>query len=254
MRSTTTTASPPKSGRSVSSRSIGSQSITRVVPFAVAGMLTIISATLHGRLSGRWNATDHFAAGAERLTSLPKEFGPWEVLEQKTLPESSVEMLQCAAYRHCSYRHRETGEVVDMVVLLGPVGPIAAHTPEVCYPSSNYQMLDQRRRTTIDYSTPNNQPTRAEVWGVSFEENSVATQRVRVYYGWSLGDRWTAPEEARFAFAGNQRLYKIQLATHLPPTGDNGDRVGDDAGQRFLKACLPILQEFLISHHTRHST
>ena len=70
---------------------------------------------------------------------------------------------------------------------------------------------------------------------------------LRVYYGWSEGGPWLAPDSSRLAFAGRPYLYKIQVASQHAP-GDAPE--ADDPCLQFLKAFLPVLKDHLVPHAT----
>ena len=116
--------------------------------------------------------------------------------------------------RLCSrqYENRKTGEIVTVAVLLGPAGPISVHTPDVCYSSQDYTVLGAPEQTRFG----GGEGSQDELWSTSLRSTSLTAGNLRVYYGWSTGGPWSAPGDARFAFAGQPYLYKIQVAGPLP--------------------------------------
>ena len=70
---------------------------------------------------------------AAKLEELPTEFGDWQLVENQELPESAQNQLHCYGYTLQVYDNTKTGGRVTVAVLFGPRGPIAVHTPEICY-------------------------------------------------------------------------------------------------------------------------
>ena len=100
----------------------------------VIGLL-LISTLVHGWLSGRWYVAKDLYQAGEKLEELPKQIGAWQQIESNGLDDSVAEMLQCYGSIVREYRHGDTGEQVTVALLLGPRGPIAVHTPDICYSS-----------------------------------------------------------------------------------------------------------------------
>ncbi len=160
----------------------------------------------------------------------------------------------CGAQGYLSrqYVNEISGESVNVSIIFGPPGPIAEHTPEVCFSSRNFTQLGKRKSTSIerpessDITTPRN-----DFWFVDFQNNRSASQRVRVYWAWSTGDRWVAPDGPKSAFAGSRHLYKIQLSTTMLSGGSTATPdAPDDACGRFLKEFLPAAQRYLVVEAT----
>jgi hypothetical protein len=62
---------------------------------------------------------------------------------------------------------------------------------------------------------------------------------LRMVDGWAV----SAPRDARFAFAGEPHLYKIQVAGPLLSSGD--DKTSDPC-MTFLKEVLPAVRPYLV--------
>ena len=184
-------------------------------------------------------------AAAEDLQNVPKTFGGpqsdrWQLIKTETLPDDEVEMLECTGYINRCYENRRTGEIVNVFVVIGPQGPIAAHTPEICFSSQNYTSRDTHQRTII----PTAEEQDDELWALTFKTKTVREDLLRVYYGWTTNGRWCASDNPRFAFVGSPYLYKIQLASEMP-AGSNL-RITDTC-RDFLKDFLPVLRKHLIT-------
>lgn len=198
--------------------------------------LTIVSGAVFGKMSNRWGPSKYSLAAAEKLESLPEDFGAWKLQSSEEMTETTVAMLECSGYISRVYVNQESGEVVNVAVILGPAGPIAVHTPEVCYSSRAHKALGQRKSITIGDSDD-------KFWALTFEKNDLSASLIRVYYGWTRGNQWVAAKDPRFAFATSPYLYKIQLASYLPA---GTDLEGNDPCENFLADFVPLLRDYLI--------
>jgi hypothetical protein len=116
-----------------------------------------------------------------------------------------------------------------MALIVGPPGPTAVHRPEICYSSQDYTQEGATRRVTV---TAEDDSGTGEFWTLTFRPNDVDSLPLSVYYAWSNGDRWEAPENPRLSHSGAKILYKIQLA------GDKPDASPTDPCESFLQSML----------------
>jgi hypothetical protein len=190
---------------------------------------------VHGRITNRWGLRTNAETAAEHLRRrLPDEVGNWRVRSDDKLPAPVVQTLQCPAYISRVYEHQQSGDVVNVAVLLGPPGPISVHTPEVCYSSREFTQDGDRRRVKIKDLAEQEHA----LWHLPLKANNLDASSLRVYYGWSTGGRWDAPERPRFSFGSLPHLYKLQVAVTDHPTSE---AIDFDAGQDFLECFLPQL-------------
>lgn len=165
----------------------------------VIGLL-LVATVVHGWLSGRWYvAKDLYQAGA-KLDELPKQIGAWQQIESDSLDDSVTKMLQCYGSIVREYRHGDTGEQVTIALLLGPRGPIAVHTPDICYSSVGTKQVGERTSKAVDQH---------RLWVSEFAQSPSPAATFEVWYGWSDGGKWVAAENPRFWMTPT--LYKIQL-------------------------------------------
>lgn len=196
-------------------------------------VLTVLSGVLRGRIDYRWGVSEEFQVAAERVNSIPTVLGRWKTESLGKLDKQAKQMLRCTGDVFGSYTN-PSGEQVNMTFLVGPAGPLAIHTAEVCYGSSNYTVLGQvDRQTLVDDAGEEHQFA-----VVMFEENRAGNRPLKVYYAWNEDGKWIAPETPRSAFTGTAMLHKIQVATM---TID--DESGQDAAAKFLRQNLPKLQQ-----------
>ena len=200
-------------------------------------VLTITSGIVQGRLGGRWHLTQDEYHLEKKLEEFPRDCGSWELHETLSLTPYAQSELECRSYLHRRYVHRDSGKAVTVAVLVGPAGPIAVHTPEICYSARDYELHEQRVQATIRLNE-----TQARLWKTTLYPTGTAAGSLRVYYGWNDGRGWVAPEEPRFFFVGRRRLYKVQIVASLPPVSD----AQDDPCTEFLQNFLPVLEQYLV--------
>ncbi|MCS7466778.1 EpsI family protein [Stieleria sp. ICT_E10.1] len=194
-------------------------------------VLTLLSGVVHGVLDGRWAIEQDKEATGAALKELPKKLGEWTLVEDGDLDEKSLQMLRCYGSFRNVYRHELTKTLVHVAVMYGPRGPIAVHTPEVCYSSEGTKQTRDRLVETVE--TPNQ---RNQFWSVEFTRNNDPSSKFEVWYGWSSGDEWVAAEHPRFWLTDD--LYKIQLSGPSIESSFN-------PCQSFLAALLPHLEQHI---------
>jgi hypothetical protein len=193
--------------------------------------MILIGGVLHGKLSNRWGVPVNALELGEKLRSVPLELGPWVSEPDREMPKSTLSLLECEGYLNRIYVHRGTGEAVSVAVLFGPKGPIAVHTPEICYDARNVG------KSTTRESTPNTfDGTANSLWKLSFTSNTLEKSKLNVAYGWSDGGPWLAAEHPRFW--ATDYLYKIQTASQAT----SGKQDSTDA---FLRLFLPEVRKHM---------
>jgi hypothetical protein len=190
--------------------------------------LTLLSGVVHGYLDGRWTTKESRSVQGDALQQLPSTVGEWTLLDEQDLPDSAQRLLRCYGSVVRVYQHNETGVMVNVAVLYGPRGPIAVHTPEVCYSSVGTKQTRQRRAETFVTDDQ-----RHQLWSVEFSRDDAPDASLAVFYGWSDGGAFVAADSPRFWLTDD--LYKIQLAG--PVTGS-----AFDPCHSFLEAFLPHLE------------
>jgi hypothetical protein len=204
---------------------------------------TLGAGSLHGRLTGRWGLNSNAALAAEQLLSgLPAEAGNWRLRHESELDPEVVKILQCPAHISRVYEHRQTRDVATVAVLLGPPGPIAVHTPEICYSSRDFQVTGERRKVTIRGAGGEH-----SFWELPLKTTNVHAESLSVLYGWSTGSLWEAARYPRFGYGGFSHLYKLQVAVTSNPAAK---AAAFDAGRDFMDSFVVQLQSRLVQAKT----
>lgn len=204
-----------------------------LVAMSVALTIALASGLSHGWLDGRWVDKPNVKAIGEKLQQLPNQFGEWSLVEKQELPESAAYMLQCYGYSLQVYQNGKTGRRLTVAVLFGPRGPIAVHTPEVCYSGRGVTASGKTTQVKIDSDSQEH-----TIWRVNFKSKVDSKPELEAFYAWSDGGNWKAAQNPRIWLTS--RLYKIQLACQPTPEGEVPDAV------LFLQDFIPALQPLLV--------
>jgi hypothetical protein len=153
--------------------------------------------------------------------------------EERDVPPLVLETLRCEGHVHRSYVNRETGETVNVALIVGPSGPTAVHTPEICFSSRAYEITDPRETKFFGASGDSDS---SSLWKTRFRSQNAEAGELQVYYGWSTGGAWTASQSPRFEFGGSPLLYKIQVSAQMGPTKEDGPH--SDPCKDFIDALL----------------
>jgi hypothetical protein len=139
------------------------------------------------------------------------------------------------------YVNQRTGVGVTMSLVCGRPGPVAIHTPDVCYAASGYEAENS---TTFAPSLGPTLPA-AEFKTAQFVRTKAAEQtNLRVIWSWNAGGAWTVSDSPRFAFARQPVLYKLHLVREL---ASPNEPLADDPCIEFMQFLLPELQKMVIS-------
>jgi hypothetical protein len=215
----------------------------RHLPAAVMAALILTAGTIHGRWTNRWARATELQHAVDHLGRLPLAFGDWEGREN-VLDENERKMYEAseaAMWLTRSYVHRKTGEALSLLVLCGPPGPTAAHSPEACYGGGGYELSGPPEREEIRFGTP---PETAVFQAGNFRRSDAASSMgLRIYWSYRGGSAWEVPYNTRLAFARYPALYKVYvvrqmaMAQGLPPA--------DEVGPRFIRDLMPELEKLL---------
>lgn len=201
-------------------------------------ILGLILATTAGtgwmsqRYWNAWGAPPNMIEAARKLAACPETIGDWQFVSKEEFTDRVEDILQAEAHVSSTYRNSKTGEEVSLMIVLGPAGPIASHDPTLCYPKVGYRQVRGPIPKPIETDS-----TSDAFWLASFQASQLGHPPLNVYYAWSNGADWKAPEWARYAFAGSRYLYKVQVAsTSLMIEKDEEE----NACTSFLRAFCPV--------------
>ena len=205
--------------------------------FVVLSLVALAGSGLaHGLLTGRWTPVEDHSQFARQIDQVPHVIGDYECKDREmdVKPEERV-----SAHMLRRYVHRATGATISVWVARGAPGPLSMHTPDYCYRASGYEMSGSPAKYALAAGEAGD---RAEFWTAEFSKaKPTGTEHIRVFWAWSTGGAWEAPESARVAYARAPRLYKLYFVCSA-----DGRRLDDgDPTVEFMKRFLPELGRFM---------
>jgi hypothetical protein len=162
--------------------------------------LTLTAAAAHGVVTSRWTG------GRDVIPTVPQfpsTIGDWTGSDDETDADDPG-MIHFTR----KYTHSRLGRSVVVSLTAGHPGLTAVHTPEYCYRGSGYDVAGPIERRTADVK--NGPP--ATFWTTQFEKKTAAgAERLRIFWAWSAGQGWAAPDHPRLHYLGKPSLYKLYV-------------------------------------------
>jgi Protein of unknown function (DUF3485) len=212
----------------------------RTFPIVAAIVVVLSSGVAQGLWSHRWTASHDIGAAVARLDRVAMKVGDWEGEDQE-FDRRQLEQAEIDGYIMRRYKHRRSGALMSILLVCGRTGPIAVHSPDVCYSGAGYELTADPVRKALE---PAGGGPPAEFWRGDFsKQNSITPLNIRIYWSWSNGGPWKAPGNSRLTFAGSPVLYKLYV---IHGSGVAAERDKDtDPGVEFIQALLSGLTKSL---------
>jgi len=172
--------------------------------------LTTASGLLHGVATHRWGDSQELIEAAKRIKQLPKRIGPWRERDSEDLSAEAQRILECSGFVVRTYENASNGKDVKVAIIAGPPGPTAVHTPDICYSSQDYAIVQGPE--TIQRASEGDR-LRPSYWRTVFEAKDLAATKLHVWHAWNDGSGWVASKNPRIEFGNRPFLYKIQVAS-----------------------------------------
>lgn len=207
---------------------------------------------LHGLWTDRWGSSSSrlLETAATRLDQVPLQLGQWEG-ESQEISDRERRLASIVGCARRWYWNREAGEAGPRVwisLVCGRPQDIGAHSPDVCYAGAGFRILGEVQRRSISPPQPSTQGT---FWVANFRA-PVQGGRVRVWWAWTTGETWEAPDLPRWTYARARLLYKLTVTEERRPGVTTSS---SDSGEEFLYDLLPKVQRLLIDENTpQHET
>ncbi|MEO0531284.1 MAG: exosortase-associated EpsI family protein [Planctomycetota bacterium] len=203
--------------------------------FIVALALTVAGALVEGSYSGRWGTPPDLSAAAESIGALPETIGEWQhVADGDRLTKSISNELGLLDHINRVYEHTETGQRVQLLLMVGRPGPLVRHPPTVCYANRAHKQLGEPRWV---FATDDRDPTSDRFQLLTYKPaRASGEERFYVAYSHSIGERWDTPDLPRLAYGGAPALYKAQTLLNV-----NSEREEPAA----LEQLTTFLREFI---------
>ena len=177
----------------------------------VLGM-TLIPGVLDGQRRFRWGTDSELIDLASRLDDFPKQIGEWRCAADELISKSSSSQLQPITYINRVYVSDASQMQASVFILLGPTGPTAVHTPDICFSSRDFSILQKRQVVSVDPA--NSSPSKC--FETRFQSRDASGSYLSSCYAWTIDGNWQAPENPRYFFSGSRFLCKIQVVVRYP--------------------------------------
>ena len=224
--------------------------MSRYLPI-VLGVLAIVGLTIPQTLMSDRFADTNFSAEQQTklLDNIPIKIGDWV---GEDLPIDPIVRKTAGAVGAVSrvYRNSRTGDKVDLWLIVGHGRAISAHTPNICYRASGFEM--RAEENSLYPMVYPNQPNGSPFWTNTFFKSDVLTGRrlIRVFWSWYNSEEeanegkvvWEAPENSRYHFGNTRALYKMYFTSEMKDQLETADQ---SACERFAREFMPIVNEAL---------
>jgi hypothetical protein len=215
------------------------------VPTAVAVFLLFVLTWKEAQYSDRFRDSSVSEMEFEsRFSKVPKTLGPWKG-KDVGVTEEVLEVAGAVSHVNRTYVNEDTGEVVDLWLIVGHSRDICRHTPDICYPSQGFSPIG----TPVQQKIVLSDGEEAGFNTAKFRnESPQGLVERRVFWSWNANregqQSWEAPEPGwqRLHFGNNSGLYKLYFTFTLPR---GKDEIVDNPAVRFAKAMLPEINRAL---------
>ncbi len=197
--------------------------------------LTVAPAIYDGTRSFRWGEDEYVKQLVENIDALPTEMSGWKSVAEIKLGESAENMLEPITYVNRSYQKGD--RFAQVFVLLGPTGPTAVHTPDVCFSSATNALISKRVSVNVGDSASG----QSTLWRSRFKDRRSATGSpfVSSWYGWTTDGTLHADPNPRYSFSDERQLVKVQVTTEYL---SQDSMVEDPEFEKFLAVVVREIQ------------
>ena len=178
-------------------------------------ILTLVPAIVDGQRRFRWGEDDEIVKLSGNLGKLPMQIGDWECTTEKPLDATSAELLTPIASINRVYLNRRENLSANLFILLGPTGPTAVHTPDICFNSREFKKLGARKKINAVPSNDQQDSTDSNFFRTEFKSRDINESGLKSIYGWTIDGQWSAAEQPRFEFSRSRYLFKIQATSRF---------------------------------------
>ena len=202
----------------------------------------------------------------KRFAKVPMTVGPWVGTDMK--PEAAT-LEQAGAVNYVSrrYDNAETGQSVDLWLIVGHSRDICRHTPDICYPSQGFSQIGARVKW--DFETTDQAENPPTFFTAKFRNESEARNRdARVFWAWTTDvegqDTWDAPEPKtwfdwlpfkstgpKVYYGNNPELYKLYFTATM---NESDEDVADNVVNDFAELMLPQIDRALFPERFPNET
>lgn len=181
------------------------------------------------------------------LAELPTKLGGWRLVPggEKSLDALTIRITGSTSHIMRNYVDDLTGVSLAVLVLFGPAEPVLPHTPEVCYPASGYNQVDDAATRRIKADDGTEAEFRSAIYA---KPGGRTMHREEAYHSFRLEGRWSPDVGAGRKFPRrNPGLFKIQISRWVA----EGERRNiDEPIEQFLKLLIPEIERRIAASET----
>ncbi len=197
--------------------------------------LTIPPALVNGHILRRWGVAQELRTHAATLEQIPNQVGAWRyVTAGQPIHPSVRNQLELQGYLHRVYEHSQTHQQIQLLLLVGPAGPLVRHPPEICYGNQANELLESGMLTV----KPDGRAARFQL--LAFRSEAAVVDDFLVAYAFGCDGMWDKPDSPRLKYGGEPMLYKLQALTSSSAEFDRKKPAGM---ADFLSSLIPVLNE-----------
>jgi hypothetical protein len=208
----------------------------RVLAISLALAAVLVSGVVQGVWTDRWGLSNEPAASAARLADVPRMIGSWKGEDETPLSTRDLAIGEIAGFLTRTYSNGQAK--LSVLILCGKPGPIAVHTPDVCFVGSGQDLVSKKTQSFKTDDGPAHEFTIGNFRNTDAEGASYS----RAFWAWSGNGDWSSPRYPRFAFAGKKALYKLYIVRSLARADEP---IEEDPVLDFLKVFVPQLRKTL---------
>jgi hypothetical protein len=220
----------------------------RCVYLILAAIPLLVSAAIaDGLWTNRWGSSHALEEAVDRLANVPMdvgrpETGVWHG-HPKELDEEQIKGARLSGHLLRTYVQEGTGDVVEVLLVCGRPGPIAVHTPDVCYQGAGYNVEGAPALVSVPFRGKENKEDSARFMVGHFVKDDPAQPNpLRIWWGWTAAGSWDAADDPRLHYAWYPALYKMYI---IHPMSSLNETEAEDPSPVFLKEFLPIVENVL---------
>jgi hypothetical protein len=159
-----------------------------------------------------------------RLAELPQSMGTWQANEDSEDQLDKEVARFAGANEHIirGYLDEKSSEKASALILYGLAGSVYLHTPEICYPSSGFQLV--KGPIDREITVPGVKGPVQYRWAIYMKRVGGIRRYEEAYYTFRHNGDWLADVSSRWKrFRYQPGLFKIQIGHQVTSLGENGE-------------------------------
>lgn len=176
------------------------------------------------------------------LKSLPYTIANWDGVDIKVDPEI-VRITGATDIVSRTYSNKTTGQRVTLLFLFGPSTGVANHSPEICYPSTGFRLLNGPEFKSVTAEEKKGTwPFFASAY--SRGEGGSADTR-EVFWTWRYDGRWTPTLLAAKGFERIPGMFKVHVDRPIRTAAEMEQLDVGNPCKEFLGVLMPVIDRMI---------